>query len=105
MFYVYLEHILDNCQEFRIIWSFLLIIFFDGVSVYQAFTSFKLAFPFMLCVNRIGGVMVSVLASSAVDRGFESQSGIKLVFAASSLSTQRQRERAKTESRHNPVGN
>jgi hypothetical protein len=26
-------------------------------------------------VNRIGGVMVSVLTSSAVDRGFESQSG------------------------------
>jgi len=25
--------------------------------------------------NRIGGVMVSVLASSAVDRGFESRSG------------------------------
>jgi hypothetical protein len=25
--------------------------------------------------NRIGGVMVSVLASSAIDRGFESQSG------------------------------
>ena len=25
--------------------------------------------------NRIGGVMVSVLASSAVDRGFETQSG------------------------------
>ena len=26
-------------------------------------------------MNRIGGVMVSVLASSAVDRGFESRSG------------------------------
>ena len=26
-------------------------------------------------VNRIGGVMVSVLVSSAVDRGFESRSG------------------------------
>ena len=26
-------------------------------------------------LNRMGGVMVSVLASSAVDRGFESRSG------------------------------
>ena len=34
--------------------------------------------------NRIGGVMVSVLASSAVDRRFDSWSGqtIKLVFVA-----------------------
>jgi hypothetical protein len=42
--------------------------------------------------NRIGGVMVSVLASSAVDRGFEPRSvkskTIILVFIASSLSTQ-----------------
>ena len=43
--------------------------------------------------NRIGGVMVSVLASSAVDRGFEPQSGqtkdlMILVFVASPLSTQ-----------------
>ena len=42
--------------------------------------------------NRIGGVMVSVLTSSAVDRGFEPRSGqtkdyIKLVFIASPLST------------------
>jgi hypothetical protein len=28
-----------------------------------------------LCLNRIGGVMVVVLASSVVDRGFEPQSG------------------------------
>ena len=30
-----------------------------------------------LKVNHIGGVMVSVLASSAVDRGFDPQSGQK----------------------------
>jgi hypothetical protein len=43
-------------------------------------------------VNRIGGVMVSVIASSAVDRGFETArvipKTIKLVFVASPLSTQ-----------------
>jgi hypothetical protein len=43
--------------------------------------------------NPIGGVMVSVLASSAVDRGFEPRSGqtkdlMKLVFVASPLGTQ-----------------
>ena len=30
---------------------------------------------FQICHNRIGGVMVSVLASSAVTRGFEPRSG------------------------------
>jgi hypothetical protein len=45
--------------------------------------------------------MVSVLAPSAVDRGFESRSGktkdyIKFVFVASPLSTQHYGERAKT---------
>jgi hypothetical protein len=70
MFYAYLEHILDNCQDVQTIWSLLLIIFFDGVSVDQAFISFNLAFPFRLWVNRLHGVTVSVLASSAVDRGF-----------------------------------
>ena len=40
-------------------------------------------------------VMVSVLASSAVDRGFESRS-IQLVCVASLLSTQNQGVRAKT---------
>ena len=43
-------------------------------------------------MNRIGGVMVSMLTSSAVGRGFESgrviPKTIKLVFAASLLSTQ-----------------
>ena len=39
-------------------------------------------------MNHIGGVMVSILASSAVDFGFEPQSGqttdyVKLVFVAS----------------------
>ena len=42
--------------------------------------------------NRIGGVMVRVLASSAVDRGFEPRSGktkdSKLVCVASPLSMQ-----------------
>jgi hypothetical protein len=32
-------------------------------------------FDFSYTVNRIGGVMVSVLALSAVDRGFEPRSG------------------------------
>jgi hypothetical protein len=50
--------------------------------------------------NRIGGVMVSVLASSAVGRGFEPDR-VKLktkkkVFVASQISTQRKGERAKT---------
>jgi hypothetical protein len=30
--------------------------------------------PFIILFNRIGGVMVSVIASSAVDRGFEPRS-------------------------------
>jgi hypothetical protein len=42
--------------------------------------------------NRIGGVMFSVLASSAVDRGFKPRSGqtkeLELAFVASLLSTQ-----------------
>jgi hypothetical protein len=33
------------------------------------------SFFFPLSISRIGGVMVSVLALRAVDRGFESQSG------------------------------
>ena len=37
--------------------------------------------------NRIGGVMVSVLASSAIDRGFEPRL-MKLAFVASLLYTQ-----------------
>ena len=45
----------------------------------------------MIC-NHNGGVMVSVLALSAVDCGFELRSGqtkdYKLVFVASPLSTQ-----------------
>ena len=43
-------------------------------------------------LNRIGGVMISVLASSAVDRGFEPRSvkpkTMNLVFVASPLSMQ-----------------
>ena len=43
----------------------------------------------LVVLNRIGGVMISVLASSAVDRGFEPRSGQTkdLVFVASPLST------------------
>ena len=38
--------------------------------------------------SRLGGVMVSVLASNAIDAGFEPRSGLieKLVFVASPLS-------------------
>ena len=39
----------------------------------------------MDCITDTGGVMVSMLASSAVDRGFET---IKLVFVTSLLSMQ-----------------
>ena len=35
----------------------------------------KLSIVILLDFNRIGGVMVSVLASSAVDRGFKPRSG------------------------------
>ena len=41
------------------------------VYTYTAF----IILDFSMVLNRIGGVMVSVLASSALDRGFESQSG------------------------------
>jgi hypothetical protein len=50
---------------------------------------------FMLFRNRISGVKVSVLASSAVDRGFEPKT-VKLVFVASPLRTQYEGVRAKT---------
>ena len=45
---------------------------------------------FVYMVNRIGDVMVSILVSSVVDRGFEPRSGqtIKLIFVAFPLSTQ-----------------
>ena len=38
-------------------------------------TEFKQFNQYQQCKNLIGGVMVSVLASSAVDRGFEPRSG------------------------------
>ena len=51
-------------------------------------------------MKAIGGVMVSVLALSAVDRGFEPDrvkpKTIILVFVASPLSTHHKGERAKT---------
>ena len=48
---------------------------------------------YLIKKKRIGGVMVSVLASSVVDRGFKPWSGQTkdykiLVFVASALSTQ-----------------
>ena len=47
--------------------------------------------------NRICGVMVSVLVSSVVDRGFEPRSDqTNLVFVVSPLSMQYKGERAKT---------
>ena len=46
----------------------------------------------LIAYNRIGGVMVSVLATCVVDHGFESMSGktkvIKLTFLTSLASTQ-----------------
>jgi hypothetical protein len=45
------------------------------------------------CITDTGGVMVSMLALSAVDRGFET---IKLVFVTSQLSMQHSGEIAKT---------
>ena len=54
----------------------------------------------MIKVNRIGGVMFSVLASSAVDCRFKPRSGqtkdYKLIFVTSPLITQHKVERSKT---------
>jgi len=51
-------------------------------------------------MNHISDIMVSVLVSSVVDRGFEpgwvKPKTIQLVFVASPLSTQNKGERAKT---------
>ena len=56
------------------------------------FTSVDTRYIYDQVLNLIDVVMVSVLASSAVDRGFEPRSGQtknkKLVFVASPLSTQ-----------------
>ena len=51
--------------------------------------------------NRIGGVMVSVLVSRAIDRGFRAPIGsnqrpIQLVLVASPINTQHYAEKAKT---------
>jgi hypothetical protein len=58
-------------------------------------------FSFIFPLNRIGGVMVSMIASSEVDRGLESdQVKLKtstLLFVVSPLSTQHLGERANTE--------
>ena len=55
---------------------------------------------FLIKINRIGGVMVSVLASNAVDRGpgrSNLYNTITLVFVASPLSTQHAGERTNPE--------
>ena len=60
----------------------------------------KLAYDISSEYNCIGGVMVSVLASNAVDRGFEPRLGqtkdYTIDCVASPLSTQHYGERAKT---------
>jgi hypothetical protein len=54
----------------------------------------------LISSNRIGGIVVSMLASSAVDRGFEpgrvKPKTMKLVFVAFLQSTQHLGERTKT---------
>ena len=58
-------------------------------------------FSFIFPLNRIGGVMVSMLASSEVDRGLESDQvklkTLTLLFVDSPLSTPNLGERANTE--------
>ena len=64
--------------------------------MFQMGTSLKftglIVFPNPSNINRIDGVMVSMLASSEVDRGFDpgrvKPKTIKMVFVASLLSTQ-----------------
>ena len=48
---------------------------FISITGYPTHIMMCVCFVFLLLVNRIGGAMVSVLASIAVDHGFESQSG------------------------------
>jgi hypothetical protein len=53
---------------------FMLLLFFCKANTYHGFTIKELQPSIYLYIfefNRIGGVMASVLASSAVDRGFE----------------------------------
>ena len=49
----------------------------------------------LIIVNHISDVLISVLASSAVDHGFKLKT-IKFVFVASPLSMKHQGERAKS---------
>jgi hypothetical protein len=55
------------------------IIMFSRVSTLLFYWSLNISFDnarvYLLVFNHIGGVMVSVLTSNAVDRGFEPQSG------------------------------
>ena len=52
-----------------------LLLFKCHVTVIVVQTFHVASIVFQMCHNRIGDVMVSVLASSAVTRGFEPQSG------------------------------
>ena len=52
-----------------------LLLFKCHVTVIVVQTFHVASIVFQMCHNRIGGVMVSVLASSAVTRGFEPRSG------------------------------
>ena len=49
--------------------------FLWSIYILLIYISFLWYFKCYILVNRIGGVMVSVLVSSAVDRGFEPRSG------------------------------
>ena len=70
--------------------------FFIGPSV---FSNVYLHVILLDAKDHIGGVMVSLIASSVVDRGLSPDriktKTMKLVFVASSLSTQHYGERAK----------
>ena len=58
--------------------------------------SFAKKITYYSVTNHLGGVMVRMLASTAIDSGFEPQSGQTKVFVASPLCTQHQGVRAKT---------
>ena len=76
---LYRLHYVFSCRtSFTFEWSLtgkLLVLCFSFIVILFLETLF--------CVNCIGGVMVSVLASSVVDHGFKA---IELVFVASPLS-------------------
>ena len=43
--------------------------------IYMCTCMISIVYMYFYCINRIGGVMVNVFASSVVDRGFELQLG------------------------------